>query len=104
MSHRSKRGKNPRLKQLLAELAKDFGKTTRWRVLCKEQHAAIDADQIRPNKCLPSRLWGRWRLVTRSGPDCTEPKTGRPRHTGPLAFERAQWACGKHQAHGRRAP
>jgi len=47
MSHRSKRGKSPRLKQLLAELAKDFGKTTRWRALCKEQNATTDADQIR---------------------------------------------------------
>jgi hypothetical protein len=31
----------------LAELGKRFGKTTRWRVLCKEQNATTDADQIR---------------------------------------------------------
>jgi hypothetical protein len=35
------------LKQLLVELAKDFGKTTRWKVLCKEQNVATDADKIR---------------------------------------------------------
>jgi hypothetical protein len=39
--------KSRRLKQLLAELAKDFGKTTRWRVLCKEQKATTDADKTR---------------------------------------------------------
>lgn len=47
MSHRAKRVKSARLKQLLDELAKDFGKTTRWRALCKEQRATTDADQIR---------------------------------------------------------
>ncbi|MGH7223923.1 MAG: hypothetical protein ACRELF_11890 [Gemmataceae bacterium] len=47
MSHRSKRRKSPRLEELLAELAKDFGKTTRWQALCKEQNASTDADQIR---------------------------------------------------------
>jgi hypothetical protein len=47
MSQRGKRTKNPRLTQLLAELRKDFGKTTRWRVLCNEQNATSEADQIR---------------------------------------------------------
>lgn len=37
----------PRLKQLLVELAKSFGKTTRWKVLCKEQRANCDEARIR---------------------------------------------------------
>ncbi len=36
-----------RLRQLLAELAADFGKTTRWRALCQEQNATTEAEQIR---------------------------------------------------------
>jgi hypothetical protein len=36
-----------RLKQLLLELSKRFGSTTRWKVLCKEQAAATEADRIR---------------------------------------------------------
>jgi hypothetical protein len=35
-----------RLESLLAELAKDFGKTTRWRLLCQEQNATTEAEQI----------------------------------------------------------
>jgi hypothetical protein len=35
------------LQQLLAELAKDFGKSTRWQLLCQEQNATSEADQIR---------------------------------------------------------
>ncbi len=38
---------NLRLRQLLAELAKDFGKTTRWKVLCQEQNATTDSEKIR---------------------------------------------------------
>lgn len=36
-----------RLDELLAELAKDFGKTTRWRLLCQEEKATTDDDKIR---------------------------------------------------------
>lgn len=35
------------LDELKVQLRSDFGKTTRWRVLCKEQNATSDADQIR---------------------------------------------------------
>lgn len=38
---------NCRLKELLTELAKDFGKTTRWKVLCKEAHVSTDAERIK---------------------------------------------------------
>jgi hypothetical protein len=38
---------NERLQRLLAELAKAFGKTTRWQVLCQEQNATTEAEQIR---------------------------------------------------------
>jgi hypothetical protein len=47
MSDRSKQSKDHRLAQLLAELAEDFGKTTRWQALCQEQNATTDADKIR---------------------------------------------------------
>jgi hypothetical protein len=36
-----------RLQRLLAELAKAFGKTTRWHVLCQEQNATTESEQIR---------------------------------------------------------
>jgi hypothetical protein len=36
-----------RLEELLAELAKDFGKISRWQLLCKNEDAATEADQIR---------------------------------------------------------
>ncbi len=35
------------LEKLLGELAKDFGKITRWELLCKEQNATTEADKIR---------------------------------------------------------
>ncbi len=47
MKNRSTRSKGKRLEQLLAELAMDFGKTTRWKALCNEQNATTKADQIR---------------------------------------------------------
>jgi hypothetical protein len=47
MSHRSRQSESRRLKQLLAELAKDLGKTTRWKALCQEQNAVTDADKIK---------------------------------------------------------
>ncbi len=34
------------LQFLIAELAKDFGKTACWRVLCQEQNATTEAAQI----------------------------------------------------------
>jgi hypothetical protein len=36
-----------RLQELRAELAKHFGKTTRWKVLCKQQKASSDEDKIK---------------------------------------------------------
>ena len=47
MSHRSKRSESRSLEQLLIELAKDFGKTTRWQTLCQEQNATTDDEKIR---------------------------------------------------------
>jgi hypothetical protein len=38
---------NRRLKELLVELAKEFGKTSRWKVLCKDQNATTDEERIR---------------------------------------------------------
>lgn len=38
---------NQQLRQLLVQLGKSFGKTTRWLALCEEQHANCDGDQIR---------------------------------------------------------
>jgi hypothetical protein len=35
------------LEQLLAELAKDFGKLSRWRLLCAEQKADSEDEQVR---------------------------------------------------------
>ena len=35
------------LEKLLAELAKDFGKLTRWQLLCQEQSATTESEQIR---------------------------------------------------------
>jgi hypothetical protein len=35
------------LTQLLTELAKDFGKMTRWQLLCQQQHAVSEAEQVR---------------------------------------------------------
>ncbi len=37
---------NRHLKQLLAELSKDFGKMTRWRALCEEQNATTEAERM----------------------------------------------------------
>jgi hypothetical protein len=37
---------NPRLTQLLGELGKQFGKTTRWRALCKERSSTTDEEKI----------------------------------------------------------
>ena len=36
-----------RLQELLTELAKDFGKMSRWQLLCEEQHATSEAKQVR---------------------------------------------------------
>lgn len=36
-----------RLQELLTELAKDFGKMSRWQLLCEEQHATSEAEQVR---------------------------------------------------------
>jgi hypothetical protein len=36
----------PKLKKLLAELGIHFGKTTRWRALCKERNARSDDEKI----------------------------------------------------------
>lgn len=36
----------PKLKKLLAELGRHFGKTTRWRAVCKEQNATTDDERI----------------------------------------------------------
>ena len=47
MSSRSKRTRCARLQELLAEMGKSFGKTTRWRVLCKDQNATSDAEKIK---------------------------------------------------------
>ena len=38
---------NERLEDLLTELGKHFGKTTRWKVLCLEQDAATEEHKIR---------------------------------------------------------
>ena len=38
---------NERLEDLLTELGKHFGKTTRWRVLCLEQDSATEERKIR---------------------------------------------------------
>jgi hypothetical protein len=38
---------NQRLDNLLAELAKVFGRTTKWRALCKQHNATTEADQIK---------------------------------------------------------
>ncbi len=38
---------NDRLRLLLIEISKRFGRTTRWKVLCQEQHATSDSDRIR---------------------------------------------------------
>jgi hypothetical protein len=38
---------NTRLKHLEIELGKHFGKTTRWRALCKEQMVKTDAEKIK---------------------------------------------------------
>jgi hypothetical protein len=38
---------NQELRKLLKKLAEQFGKTTRWRVLCKEQNAITDVAKIR---------------------------------------------------------
>lgn len=35
-----------RLERLIEQLAKDFGKITRWQVLCKEQNATTEAHKV----------------------------------------------------------
>jgi hypothetical protein len=51
---------NPRLKQLLVELGKHFGKTTRWRALCKERQATVDEEKIK----LAEQVLGEWSTGT----------------------------------------
>jgi hypothetical protein len=51
---------NPRLQQLLVELGKHFGKTTRWRALCKETNAETDEDKIK----LAQQVLGEWSTGT----------------------------------------
>lgn len=36
-----------RLEQLLTELVKDFGKISRWQLLCEQQDATTEAEKIR---------------------------------------------------------
>jgi hypothetical protein len=36
-----------RLDELRAELAKHFGKTTRWKVLCKKHHAETEEEKVK---------------------------------------------------------
>jgi hypothetical protein len=35
-----------RLELLLTELAKDFGKMSRWQLLCQQQNATSEAEQV----------------------------------------------------------
>lgn len=47
---------NPRLEQLLVELGKHFGKTTRWKTLCKERNATTDEEKMK----LAEQVLGEW--------------------------------------------
>lgn len=49
-----------RLEALRVELAKHFGKTTRWKVLCKERNATTEEDQIK----LAEQVLGEWSTGT----------------------------------------
>jgi hypothetical protein len=51
---------SPRLQQLLVELGKHFGKTTRWRALCKENKATTDDEKIK----VAEQVLGEWSTGT----------------------------------------
>jgi hypothetical protein len=51
---------NARLQQLLFELGKHFGKTTRWKALCKERKVRTDDEKIK----LAEQVLGEWTTGT----------------------------------------